>query len=267
MFHTARRCIERIQPLDEILVLIEADRKVQFTQALGKFLVFLDLLSLRLVLAHRAAGRPQVVFHAGHVRLDTFQLANGLLPLLAVLTHAGGLFEKHTAVVRLVGENRLDHVGVHLRVCTGAETRVKQERMHIAQAAFLVVDKVFARTVAVHTAGHYDLGIFRRERTVTVVDDNGYFGKAHRGTFLGTAKDYVLHLAHAEERRPLFAEHPADGICNIRLTASVRTHDGRKPLRGEVDFSPLGEGLEPKNLKLCYLHCKKKDSKKIERNL
>ena len=262
VFHTARRRIEGVQALVEILVLVEADRKVQFTQALGKLLVFLHLLGLRLVLAHRAAGRPQVVFHTGHVRLDSFQLAHGLLPLLTVLAHAGSLFKQHTAVIRLVGENRLDHVGVHLRVRAGTETRVKEQGMHVAQAALLVVDEVFAGTVPVDAAGNDNLGIFGRKRPIAVVDNDGNFGKAHGGTFFRTAENHVLHLAHTQERGPLFAEHPADGVGNVRLAAPVRAHDGGKALRGEVDFCPLGKGLESKNLKLCYLHCKKKDSKR-----
>ncbi len=120
--------------------------------------------------------------------------------------------------------------------------------MDIAQAAFLVVDEVFARPVAVDAASDDYFGIFRSEGTVAVVDDDGDLGKAHRGTFLGTAENHVLHLAHAQEGSLLFAQNPTDGVGNVRLAATVRTNHGGKSLRREVNFRPLGKGLESKNL-------------------
>ena len=140
------------------------------------------------------------------------------------------------------------HIGVHLRIGAGTEARVKKQGMHVAQAAFLVVDQVFARTITVHAAGHNHFGIFGIERSIAVIDHNGNFGKAHGGTFFGTAKNHVLHLAHTERCSLLFTQNPADSVGNVRLTAPVRPHHGRKTLRGEVNFGPLGKGLKAKNL-------------------
>ena len=120
--------------------------------------------------------------------------------------------------------------------------------MDIAQAAFLVVDQVLAGTVAMYAAGHDDFGIFRIQGTITIINNDGNFGKAHGGTFFGTAENHVLHLAHTERRSFLFAQDPADGIRNVGLATAVRSHHGSQAFRGEVDFGPLGEGLESKNL-------------------
>ena len=248
MVQTAGRGIEGSKPLFHVLELVDTDREVQFTQALAETLKFVDLFGLGLVQFYGTTHAAQVVFHAFHVHLHAFQLAAGFLAPLLVLAHAGGFFEQHAAVVRLVRKNRLDHVGVHLRIGTGTEARVKKQGMHVAKAAFLVVDQVFARTVTVHAAGHNHFGIFGIERSIAVVDHNGNFGKAHGGTFFGTAKNHVLHLAHTERCSLLFTQNPADSVGNVRLAAPVRPHHGGEPLRREVDFSPLRKGLKAKNL-------------------
>ena len=248
MVQTAGRGVEGRQALFHIFVLIDTYRQVQFTQALTEALELVHLFGLGLVKFYGTAHAAQVVFHTFHVHLHAFQLAAGFLTLLLVLAHAGSFFEQHTAVVGLIAQNRLDHVGVHLGIGAGTEARVKKQGMHIAQAALLVVDQVFARTVTMHAAGHDHFGIFRIQGSVAVIDHNGDFSEAHGGTFFGTAKNHVLHLAHTERCCLLFTQNPADSVGNVRLTATIRPHHGRKTLRGEVDFGPLGKGLKAKNL-------------------
>ena len=120
--------------------------------------------------------------------------------------------------------------------------------MNVTQTAFLVVDEVFARTIAVHAAGHNDFGIIRSKRSIAVINYDGNFSKTHGGSFFGTAKNHVLHLAHTECGCFLFTKHPADGVRNIGLATAVRPHDRRKTLRREVNFCPLREGFKTKNL-------------------
>ena len=248
MVQTAGRGIESCKPLFHVLELVDTDREVQFAQALRKALKFVDLFGLGLVQFYGTAHAAQVVFHTFHIHLHAFKLPAGFLTLLLVLAHAGGFFEQHAAVVGLVRKNRLDHVGVHLRISAGTEARVKKQGMHVAKAAFLVVNQVFARTVTVHAAGHNHFGIFGIERSIAVINHNGNFGKAHGGTFFGSAKNHVLHLAHTERCCLLFAQNPADSVGNVRLAAPVRPHHGGETLRREVDFGPLSEGLKSKNL-------------------
>ena len=120
--------------------------------------------------------------------------------------------------------------------------------MNVTQTAFLVVDEVFARTVAMHAARHNDFGIIRSKRAIAIIDDNRNFGKTHGGAFFSTAKDNVLHFTHTQSSGFLFAKHPADGVRNIRLATAVRPNDSRKTLRREVNFCPLREGFKTKNL-------------------
>ena len=248
MVHALGRRIERGQTFLVILKLVETDGQIQFAEARIQLLVRIDLFGLRFVEADGAAYTAQVVFDTFHVHLHAFQLAARLLALLLVLAHAGGFFKKHATVVGLVRKHRLDHVGVHLGIRTGTKTRVKKQSVNVAEAAFLVIDEIFARTVTVHAARHDDFGIVGCERSIAVINHDGNFGKAHGSAFFGTAKDDVLHLAHAERGCLLFAKHPTDGVRNIRLATAVRPDDSRKTLRREVNFRPLREGLKTKNL-------------------
>jgi hypothetical protein len=102
--------------------------------------------------------------------------------------------------------------------------------------------------------GDYNFGIFGTQGAIAVVNDNGNFGKTHGGTLFGTAENHVLHLAHTERGGALFAQDPTDGVGNVGLAAAVRTHHRRKALGGEIDFGPLGKGLETEYFELCNLH-------------
>ena len=62
----------------------------------------------------------------------------------------------------------------------------------------------------------------------------------------GTLEDDVLHLAAAERFGALFAEHPRDGIGDVRLAAAVRTDDRSDAVAGENDL-----GIVRKRFKTC----------------
>ena len=248
MVHALGRRIKRSETFLVVLKLVQADRQIEFAEACIQFLVCIDLFGLSFIETDRTTHTAQVVFDTFHVHLHTFELAARFLALLFVLAHAGGFFKEHSAIIGLIRKHRLNHVGVHLRIRTRTQARVKEQGVNITQTAFLVIDEVFARTVAVHTARHNDFGIIRSKCAIAIIDDNRNFGKTHGGTFFSTAKDNVLHLAHTQSGGFLFAKHPADGVRNIGLATAVRPNDSRKTLRREVNFRPLREGFKTKNL-------------------
>ena len=71
----------------------------------------------------------------------------------------------------------------------------------------------------------------------------GDLGHTERLNFPGTVEYDLLHLAGSQERGLLLTKHPAQGVKDIRLTASVWSHNGRYA-RGELDGRLLREGLK-----------------------
>ena len=76
-----------------------------------------------------------------------------------------------------------------------------------------------------------------------VVDREGDLGAAERRALRGAGEDDVVHLLRAHRGRRLRAEHPADGIDDVRLARPVRPdHDGDAGL--QLHRGGVGEGLE-----------------------
>ncbi len=78
-------------------------------------------------------------------------------------------------------------------------------------------------------------------------------GERQRRPRLAAVEDDVFHLLSAEALRALLAEHPADGVGDVALSAAVRADDGRHPLvEGELDLVP--ETLESADIESFELH-------------
>ena len=70
---------------------------------------------------------------------------------------------------------------------------------------------------------------------------------------MGAVEDHVLHLGAAQGPGALLAQHPADRIGDVALSAAVGADDGRDPA-AELQFSFLGKGFEPLHLQLRQSH-------------
>ena len=57
-------------------------------------------------------------------------------------------------------------------------------------------------------------------------------------------EDHVLHAGAAEALGGLLAQHPADGIAEVRLPAAVRAHDGGNAAAVELEFGAVAERFE-----------------------
>ena len=63
-------------------------------------------------------------------------------------------------------------------------------------------------------------------------------------------KDHVGHVRAAQALGALLAQHPADGVGDVRFAATVRTNDGRNAVTGELEFGAVAKRFEAQNLEL-----------------
>ena len=88
------------------------------------------------------------------------------------------------------------------------------------------------------------VGIDQRERDL---------GHAERLALARAGKDHVLHFCPAQGPGRLLAEHPTDGIEDVRLTAAIRPDDGGHTLAGQGELGAVAKGLEAEDLNLLEL--------------
>src|SRR5208282_176339 len=75
------------------------------------------------------------------------------------------------------------------------------------------------------------------------------FGHARGFAVAGSGEDYVFHTRATQRLRRLLAEHPGDGVGNIRLAAAVGADDGGHSVPVKLEFGAVAERLEAENLK------------------
>ena len=97
----------------------------------------------------------------------------------------------------------------------------------------------FSRIVLISAVVH--LGINQCQRN---------FGHARRLAIARPGKDNVLHARPAQRFGRLFAEHPRNGVSNIRLSAPVRTDDGRNAIAVKLKLGAVAKRLKSEDLEL-----------------
>ena len=115
--------------------------------------------------------------------------------------------------------------------------------LYVLKAAGLLVDEIFARTVAINAARDRNFVVIGAELLLAVGEGDRNFSETEGLTRIGTVKNDIDELRAAQRGRALFAEHPTDGVGNVGLTAAVRPDDGDKP-RLERQPRLVGEALE-----------------------
>jgi hypothetical protein len=81
---------------------------------------------------------------------------------------------------------------------------------------------------------------------IDIPDGQRDLGHAERLPGVGAVEDDVRHFAAAEGLGGLLAEHPADGVRDVGLTATIRPDDaGDAPL--EIQRGFVREGFEPQH--------------------
>ena len=73
---------------------------------------------------------------------------------------------------------------------------------------------------------------------------HGDGGHAEGFAVAGAGEDDVLHAGAAEAFGRLFAEHPTDGIAQVRFATAVGADDGSDAAAIEAQLGAVTEGLE-----------------------
>ena len=102
----------------------------------------------------------------------------------------------------------------------------------------IVLDIDFGRSAGVGTAVGF--GIDQRER---------HFRHAGGFAVPRAGEDDVFHARAAQGLGRLLAQHPGNGVGNIRLAAAVGADDRRHAVPMELEFGAVAERFEPENLK------------------
>ena len=221
----------------------QPDLRPQFLQAVGVFLVAAGLAGLR-------ADAPQAAFHfvddvgqPQQVLLDPLQPPQGFDLLELEAADAGRLLEDHAAVL---GRRLQQHVDLALlddAIGLRAQARAGQQVANVAQAAGIAIDQVLALAAAVDAAGDVHLRRIDGQQAVGVVERERDLGGVHRPAGGRAVEDDVGHFLAAEALDALLAQHPLDGIDDVRLARTVRPDDDGDARR---EFQPrlVGEAFE-----------------------
>ena len=219
------------------------DVDAQSTELGGQLTMSLGRLGLAFEGPQLAADLAEQVLQSQEVRFGGVEAALRLLFALAVLEDAGGLLDDRPALFRASVEYGVDLALADDDVLLAADPGIGQQLLDIEQAARHVVDGVFAVAAAEQRALDGDLGELDRQDAGGVVDRQADLGAAERRAARRSGEDHVVHLLAAHRRRRLGAEHPGDGIDDVRFARAVGADDDRDA-RLELEGRGLGEGLE-----------------------
>jgi hypothetical protein len=139
--------------------------------------------------------------------------------------------------VRRVGRDRRDDLAVRRSGNLG----LRREGFEFGREAFLdgpgLVVELFERGVDV-----LDVRLFLDRLVAHHVEHD--LGHPRGLAALRALEDDVLHLAAAEVLHLLLAEHPRDGVGDVRLAAAVGADDRGDTAAGEDEVCVVCEGLE-----------------------
>ena len=198
----------------------------------------------------------QDVLDARQVLARVAQAVFGLAAALLVLGHAGRLFQEQAQLLgpRLddAADGALADDGVGARAQAGAQEHV----LHITAAHRLVVDEVTAVAIAREHAldGDFrELAPLAARAVVAVVEHQLHAGAAGRLAVRRAVEDHVLHALAAQLAGLALPQHPAHGIHDVGLSATVGA-DHADQLARQQEVGGFGEGLEAGELDRIKAH-------------
>ncbi len=117
------------------------------------------------------------------------------------------------------------------------------QQRHVFEPDPSTVDEIVVLTGAEGAPGDGDLGELDREPALAVVEGDRDLRQPGRGAPLATGEDDILRPLGTQSAVALLAQHPADGVGDIRFATPVRPDDGRDA-RLEREHGARGEALE-----------------------
>ena len=189
------------------------------------------------------ADLAQEVVEAQEVALGGFEPPLGALTPLAELQDAGGFLDDRAPVLGPRVQHRVELALPHDHVLLTADAGVGEQLLDVEQSTRRTVDLVLGVAGAEQRAGDRHLAEFDGQQPGAVVDAQRHLGAPERGTIGRAGEDDVVHLAAAQRARALGAEHPGDGVDEVRLPRTVGP-DHHRHARFELQDRLVGERLE-----------------------
>ena len=241
----------------EVEVGAVGEMRVEDAEILHEGLVAASLPGLTLERTDLALHLLDDVGDAEEIRLGVLELAECLFLLRLVLGDAGGLLEDGAAVLRAAVEQEGGLALLHDGVGAPADAGVHEEIVDVLEAAGGAVDQVLALAVAEDATGDADLVPLDPEFLLALGEGHRDLRHVVRLAGVGSAEDDIRHLAAAQGLGRLLAEHPADGVEDVRFAATVRADDGGHAAV-EAQDGLRGEGLEADQFNGLEIHGKKR---------
>ena len=196
-------------------------------------------LDLRIELA-------QDVAHARQIALGGAQAQLGLMPAAVQPRDPGRVFQNAPPLIGLGVDDLADLSLTHQRRRAGAGGGVFKQDPDVTRPHVLAVDAIGRAGLALDAAGDFQrvLAIeFRGRAAIAVVDEDGDLGHVARRPIVGAIENHVVHGGRAHAFVGGLAHHPAQGLQQVRLAATVGSDDAGEPCR-DHDLGWLHERLE-----------------------
>ncbi|MCY1521552.1 hypothetical protein D9M68_563670 [compost metagenome] len=193
---------------------------------------------------------------ARQVLLGAADAALGFAAALLVLGDAGGFFDEVSQVLGLGLDQLGDHPLLDDRVAARPQAGAEEDVGDVTATALGAVEEIGVLPVTADAAADGYLGeggVFAHQAVVGVVEDQLDAGLGHGLAGVGAVEDDVGHRLATEVLRRTLAHHPANGVDDVRLAASVGADHGRH-VAGEADGGRVHEGLEPGQLDALQPH-------------
>ena len=230
-------------PRAQVLELAPGEVQADGLQLVDEAVVATSGVGLPLERAQAAPHFAQQVGETQQVALGRFEPALGLLPPLAELQDPGRFLDDRPPFLGPRVEHRVELTLPDDDVLLATDARVGEQLLDVEQAARRAVDHVLRVTGPEERPGDRHFRELDRQQPGGVVDGERHLGPAERGPIGGTGEDDVVHLGAAQRPRALGAEHPRDGVDDVRLARPVRPdHDTDAGF--ELERRLVGEGLE-----------------------
>ena len=203
---------------------------------------------------------PDLAFHFAHhvvetqeIGLGEFQFPQGFLLLRLVFGDARRLLENGAAFLGSGAEDLVDLALFHDGIGAAADACIHEKQMDVAESAGCFIEEIFGASVAENPARDADFVVVEPEFRLAFGEGHRDFGHAHGLTRIGAGKDDVGHFTAAQCLGRLLAEHPANGVEDVRFSTAVRADDCRHSAM-KFDQCPVGERLEALNFEGLEIH-------------
>ncbi len=180
---------------------------------------------------------------AEEIRLCVLQLPQSFFLLRFELCDACRFLEDGAAILRLRAKEHVDLALGHDGVGGAADAGAGEEVVDVFEAADGAVDAVFALAIAEYATRDRYFVVFHLERFFAVTHRECDLCHAERLAVIGAIKNNIRHLATTQRLGTRLAEHPADRIHHIALTATVWAYDASDSFV-KLKFRLVCEGFE-----------------------